>query len=138
MLEQRFRDLIAKLSVVSGGAIQAAPLSSDTAKTKPEDRILSDPFTRPADVDSREDPAWWIARWDRCPEGSREALCGDLEDFLAEYKVSPSLKYSAYQGTREYELKIATHGGTLREVARRFGVSHPTVLRYRKKYGLTK
>ncbi len=64
----------------------------------------------------------------------REEIIEDLEAEFYGLGVGPSRKYEEHPGTVPLRRAIATAGGSLRHVARQFGVSHTTVSRYRKEF----
>lgn len=68
---------------------------------------------------------------------AQAAIVNALEDEIYGLDHSPSMAGPAsglHPGTQEYERAIALHDGTTRFVARKFGVSQSTVVRYRAKH----
>jgi hypothetical protein len=69
---------------------------------------------------------------------AQAAIINALEEEIYGLDHSPSNSGPAsglHRGTREWNLAIATADGSLRAVARRFGLSHTEVRRIRLQYG---
>lgn len=85
----------------------------------------------------------WRALWEEAsthdqPLLTRAGIIGALEDELYGLSHGPSLASPAsglHPNTEEWRRAIAQHPGSLREVGRRFGVSHTQVKRLRVDYG---
>lgn len=80
----------------------------------------------------------WRKLWAQLPaddDAGEQAIISALKDELYGLDHSPSQSGPAsglHSGTQEWKYAIAKADGSLRAVARRFGVSHTTVLRLRR------